>query len=589
MKIFLRIRKSETKKVTLNEAVVKLYEKRLRKGPDTTEEYSTLISENKLNLKIRKNDQYIEKMLDVPIPFTSLPNSFTKWGLFSVFHELDVELAINWRPNLRLKIPITIYPPRYYPGRSTLSLAIKNLVNTYIDLNGRSEAIELATEQIIERFPALGADVFLDYVCSLLDAKDVPLNNKLNALRLLDDCSKKYELGDFVQIGYYNSSLKKCLSKRTNGRAEAISGSQDLPPEEEVQVEDGNGDPLVDVIVRLVRRWSANSLKWKEGPYLELAKKGAVLSDQLSFIASPARPKPIDLEAFDLPYYVQDYLFETMKNVTFMEAINEPEDYPADITELVAYVAAQLSQSLMQLKKLSVAYEQDKERRAAIDVFEFVYKKAKAAIKKSEDVKASVTKVTLSDDEEKGKRLSKHQEKLMDLLNKRAHEPNFYTSAFEIPIAKLANLIQTSNFDQEKDKPVALLDLSQHGSAKNGVIIGEKGIYFHNGAKAKVPGSGFLSYSDFLDSVIATSDNDEVSLAKGCSINVRYCKMRIDELLALFEALQNQMAPYSFVHEREGKVKEKKSKKEKKTKKSNEETTETKDEPKGQSLINFDD
>lgn len=40
-------------------------------------------------MKLRENDQYIEKALELKIPITSLPDSFTKFDLFTIVHELE--------------------------------------------------------------------------------------------------------------------------------------------------------------------------------------------------------------------------------------------------------------------------------------------------------------------------------------------------------------------------------------------------------------------------------------------------------------------------------------------------------------------
>ncbi len=111
----------------------------------------------KLNLKPYESENYIDKTVTLPVNHQVLPDTFTKFNLFTITHDLEVILDIKWRPNLKVKFPIKLFPSRNYPLRPVLEdTASKLLANVEGTLSSHSKEMnrdERALSGLIKRYP----------------------------------------------------------------------------------------------------------------------------------------------------------------------------------------------------------------------------------------------------------------------------------------------------------------------------------------------------------------------------------------------------------------------------------------------------
>ena len=108
-------------------------------------------------------------------------------------------------------------------------------------------------------------------------------------------------------------------------------------------------------------------------------------------------------------------------------------------------------------------------------------------------------------------------EQLIKLLNA-VHSRDYYTMD-NIPLDKLQTAINRYPVDLE-DTPVALIDATVFKSAKNGMVIGLKGVYWKNDSLNET-GRNFVSWEELADSdkpVYRTKYN--IRLLPGCEFNM---------------------------------------------------------------------
>jgi hypothetical protein len=88
----------------------------------------------------------------------------------------------------------------------------------------------------------------------------------------------------------------------------------------------------------------------------------------------------------------------------------------------------------------------------------------------------------------------------------------------DIPDKKLANACQTCRVPQG-ERILALIDATVFGSAKNALLFGREGIYYHNDWSSKVAGPGLVPYIEFLQRRFHRESWAEVGLDHGQFFN----------------------------------------------------------------------
>jgi len=104
-----------------------------------------------------------------------------------------------------------------------------------------------------------------------------------------------------------------------------------------------------------------------------------------------------------------------------------------------------------------------------------------------------------------------------------------------IPHDKLANATGEC-FIPDNETIGLLLDCTFWGSAKDCVLFGTRGIYFHNSGF-----EGFLPYSEFPNRTFNYTDNESVvSLGNGERLSLAGSQVRTPDLICILELLANE-------------------------------------------------
>ena len=124
---------------------------------------------------------------------------------------------------------------------------------------------------------------------------------------------------------------------------------------------------------------------------------------------------------------------------------------------------------------------------------------------------------------------------ILTFLHQLPRIPAFYIQG-NIPETKRRNA-WTSCQLPENEKMLALLDSTVFGSAKNCLVIGTLGIYFHNDWTSDQTGTFFISYAEFSQMQFETVSFAEINLSPNYSFNISGCTCPKDTILALLTDL----------------------------------------------------
>lgn len=114
---------------------------------------------------------------------------------------------------------------------------------------------------------------------------------------------------------------------------------------------------------------------------------------------------------------------------------------------------------------------------------------------------------------------------------------NYHTKA-NIPLEKFNNTRENYFFDQN-DVALALIDTTIFGSAKNGMVIGLRGIYFKNNWTTKTLGS-FISWEKLHSNknlVIGAEIGNIIHLIEGCDFDVSASNLAIKDIIKILRKL----------------------------------------------------
>ncbi|MGB3545435.1 MAG: TIR domain-containing protein [Saprospiraceae bacterium] len=124
---------------------------------------------------------------------------------------------------------------------------------------------------------------------------------------------------------------------------------------------------------------------------------------------------------------------------------------------------------------------------------------------------------------------------LNDFLATHQGKSDFYLDP-QIPANKLTNGRNTCQVPW--DHPVmALIDTTVFGSAKNCLLFGVSGIYYHNDWTGQQPGGFHIPYADFLGRSITKVGVHEVSLDRGAFVDFSGSSLPTEEALRIMQGL----------------------------------------------------
>jgi predicted Zn finger-like uncharacterized protein len=122
----------------------------------------------------------------------------------------------------------------------------------------------------------------------------------------------------------------------------------------------------------------------------------------------------------------------------------------------------------------------------------------------------------------------------------------------DIPDGKLANAVERCAVPPDEEI-LGLIDLTAGGSAKNCLVFGRSGIYFHNHFlfnlwDSKRARGGFVSYDDFPTCVFQSrepewpaNDTEEVTLNGRPLVNMGFSELSAQALIDVFDVIKGLM------------------------------------------------
>lgn len=127
------------------------------------------------------------------------------------------------------------------------------------------------------------------------------------------------------------------------------------------------------------------------------------------------------------------------------------------------------------------------------------------------------------------------EEQLLAVIN--TYDSDDYYKYGNIPPKKLQAALQNYPVDQS-DTPLALVDTTVFGSAKTGMVIGLKGVYFKNNWITKTA-KNFLSWKELSDSFSTISNGSMgcILLMPGCEIDMSGSSMKKELLINLLNQI----------------------------------------------------
>lgn len=139
---------------------------------------------------------------------------------------------------------------------------------------------------------------------------------------------------------------------------------------------------------------------------------------------------------------------------------------------------------------------------------------------------------------------------LLNIIN--TYSGDGYYKYGNIPANKLKNAMQSYPVDPS-DTPLALIDSTVFGSAKTGMVIGFKGVYFKNDWTTRVD-KNFIDWEELSrsNSVISNGAMGCVMLISGCEINLSGSGVKRSLLINLLNQILNlyrRMDEYTYQNE----------------------------------------
>ena len=134
------------------------------------------------------------------------------------------------------------------------------------------------------------------------------------------------------------------------------------------------------------------------------------------------------------------------------------------------------------------------------------------------------------------------EEAVISAIDKFSSLDDFYVGN-EIPLKKLSNAIKSYPIDQD-DVVLALVDATVFGSAKNGVAIGIKGIYWRNDFM-KESEKRFISWNEINNSEIKTTLLGSITIGNDCKIDLSGSKLKAKQLVEILKSTSKSIEEHA--------------------------------------------
>lgn len=109
-----------------------------------------------------------------------------------------------------------------------------------------------------------------------------------------------------------------------------------------------------------------------------------------------------------------------------------------------------------------------------------------------------------------------------------------------IPAEKLANAAESCGLP-EGEQALALIDCTVMGSAKNALIFGRQGVYYHNDWTGKQSGTDSIPYADFPNREFKDEEWFEVTLGNGQYLNVSGSSVPKDRIVEMLNRVKQHL------------------------------------------------
>jgi hypothetical protein len=126
--------------------------------------------------------------------------------------------------------------------------------------------------------------------------------------------------------------------------------------------------------------------------------------------------------------------------------------------------------------------------------------------------------------------------RIVEILQRYGKGLNNFHIVTEIPGEKLKNARKKCKIPEE-ETVLGLLDLTVKGSAKNCLVFGTKGIYFHNSIFSKEPGKRFIQYEKYKNLNFELYGKYEIDIGDKHSLNVSIFGQKEDQRIKIIEVL----------------------------------------------------
>ena len=129
---------------------------------------------------------------------------------------------------------------------------------------------------------------------------------------------------------------------------------------------------------------------------------------------------------------------------------------------------------------------------------------------------------------------------IINLIKRRMPQDDLHVAP-DIPPDKLRNARASCKVPPD-ERILGLIDCTVFASAKNSLVFGCNGVYFHNDWGGKSPGAGAIAYSDFPNRVFDEGAWQEVGLDCNQFLNISGSSVPKRKILAILESISRVIA-----------------------------------------------
>jgi len=139
----------------------------------------------------------------------------------------------------------------------------------------------------------------------------------------------------------------------------------------------------------------------------------------------------------------------------------------------------------------------------------------------------------------RGEDLSVDEGRIVSILESHLPQTDLFVTP-NIPTKKLSNAIRSCEVPPT-ERILGLIDCTVMGSAKNCLLFGRNGVYFHNARRGKSAGAGAISYSEFPSSEFGPEGSYDIALGNNQYLNISGCSIPTDKILAILASIRDMI------------------------------------------------